>query len=143
MFHTSDSVYRTYDICNFWFWYSGHNSYSCWIISPFLLMCSVVIFLSDMAGGSPLYKKYAENFIVHFLPTYFSSLPPSRKKNERGVSDNQIVTCFSLSLSPHPYFLVRAFVFFSSPVPRELVIQIKRDTSVLSRIGALREVTQF
>ncbi|CDP09881.1 unnamed protein product [Coffea canephora] len=51
---------------------------------------NVVIFLSDMAGRSPLYKK--------------------------------------------------AFVFFSSPVPRELVIQIKRDTSVLSRIGALREM---
>ncbi|KAL3499481.1 hypothetical protein ACH5RR_038574 [Cinchona calisaya] len=51
---------------------------------------NVVIFLSDMAGRSPLYKK--------------------------------------------------AFVFFSSPVPRELVNQIKRDTSVLSRIGALREM---
>ncbi|XP_057462811.1 SNARE-interacting protein KEULE-like isoform X3 [Actinidia eriantha] len=34
----------------------------------------------------------------------------------------------------------KAFVFFSSPVPRELVNQIKRDGSVLSRIGALREI---
>ncbi|XP_057462812.1 SNARE-interacting protein KEULE-like isoform X4 [Actinidia eriantha] len=34
----------------------------------------------------------------------------------------------------------KAFVFFSSPVPRELVNQIKRDGSVLSRIGALREM---
>lgn len=51
---------------------------------------NVVMFLSDMAGKSPLYKK--------------------------------------------------AFVFFSSPIPRELVNYIKRDTSVLSRIGALREM---
>ncbi|XP_057462809.1 SNARE-interacting protein KEULE-like isoform X1 [Actinidia eriantha] len=51
---------------------------------------NVIMFLSDMAGQAPLYKK--------------------------------------------------AFVFFSSPVPRELVNQIKRDGSVLSRIGALREI---
>nr|GMD34649.1 SNARE-interacting protein KEULE-like [Ipomoea batatas]GMD78581.1 SNARE-interacting protein KEULE-like [Ipomoea batatas] len=51
---------------------------------------NVVMFLSDMAGKSPLYKK--------------------------------------------------AFVFFSSPISKELVNHIKRDTSVLSRIGALREM---
>ncbi|CAK9173146.1 unnamed protein product [Ilex paraguariensis] len=51
---------------------------------------NVVLFLSDMSGKTPLYKK--------------------------------------------------AFVFFSSPVPRELVNHIKRDASVLSRIGALREM---
>ncbi|CAA0831490.1 SNARE-interacting protein KEULE [Striga hermonthica] len=51
---------------------------------------NIVIFLSDMSGRSPLYKK--------------------------------------------------AFVFFSSPIARELVGHIKRDGSVLSRIGALREM---
>lgn len=51
---------------------------------------NIVIFLSDMSGKSPLYRK--------------------------------------------------AFVFFSSPVSRELVAQIKKDGSVLSRIGALREM---
>ncbi|KAL3619389.1 STXBP unc-18 S1 [Castilleja foliolosa] len=51
---------------------------------------NIVIFLSDMAGRSPLYKK--------------------------------------------------AFVFFSSSVSKELVSHIKRDGSVLSRIGALREM---
>ncbi|KAL7150163.1 hypothetical protein ABFS83_05G091400 [Erythranthe nasuta] len=51
---------------------------------------NIVIFLSDMSGRSPLYKK--------------------------------------------------AFVFFSSPVARELVNHVKRDGSVLSRIGALREM---
>ncbi|KAL8484581.1 hypothetical protein ACS0TY_027038 [Phlomoides rotata] len=50
----------------------------------------IVIFLSDMSGRSPLYRK--------------------------------------------------AFVFFSSPVSRELVSHIKKDGSVLSRIGALREM---
>ncbi|KAJ9147784.1 hypothetical protein P3X46_029905 [Hevea brasiliensis] len=51
---------------------------------------NVVMFLSDMSGKSPLYKK--------------------------------------------------AFVFFSSPISRELVAYIKKDTVVLSRIGALREM---
>ncbi|XP_022874308.1 SNARE-interacting protein KEULE-like [Olea europaea var. sylvestris] len=51
---------------------------------------NVVMFLSDMSGKSPLYKK--------------------------------------------------AFVFFSSPVTRELVNHIKRDRGVMSRIGALREM---
>ncbi|KAL6578949.1 STXBP unc-18 S1 [Orobanche minor] len=51
---------------------------------------NIVIFLSDMSGKSPLYRK--------------------------------------------------AFVFFSSPVVLELVSHIKRDASVLSRIGALREM---
>ncbi|XP_042010654.1 SNARE-interacting protein KEULE-like isoform X2 [Salvia splendens] len=37
-------------------------------------------------------------------------------------------------------FFLRAFVFFSSPVSRELVAQIKKDGSVLPRIGALREM---
>ncbi|KAK2651960.1 hypothetical protein Ddye_011816 [Dipteronia dyeriana] len=51
---------------------------------------NVIMFLSDMSGRSPLYKK--------------------------------------------------AYVFFSSPVPRELVAQIKKDSTVLPRIGALREM---
>ncbi|MCD7473058.1 hypothetical protein HAX54_014642 [Datura stramonium] len=51
---------------------------------------NVVMFLSDMAGKSPLYRK--------------------------------------------------AFVFFSSPIAKESVNHIKRDSSVLSRIGALREM---
>ncbi|KAJ8555659.1 hypothetical protein K7X08_013155 [Anisodus acutangulus] len=51
---------------------------------------NVVMFLSDMAGKSPLYRK--------------------------------------------------AFIFFSSPIAKELVNYIKRDSSVLSRIGALREM---
>jgi len=51
---------------------------------------NVVMFLSDMSGRRPLYKK--------------------------------------------------AYVFFSSPISKELVAHIKHDTSVLSRIGALSEV---
>ncbi|OVA10308.1 Sec1-like protein [Macleaya cordata] len=51
---------------------------------------NVVMFLSDMSGRVPLYKK--------------------------------------------------AYVFFSSPIPKELVNLIKNDTSVLPRIGALREM---
>ncbi|KAK4435129.1 SNARE-interacting protein KEULE [Sesamum alatum] len=51
---------------------------------------NIVTFLSDMSGGSPLYRK--------------------------------------------------AFVFFSSPVAKELVSDIKGNGSALSRIGALREM---
>ncbi|XP_031280347.1 SNARE-interacting protein KEULE-like isoform X1 [Pistacia vera] len=51
---------------------------------------NVLLFLSDMSGKLPLYKK--------------------------------------------------AFVFFSSPISRELVTHIRKDTKVLTRIGALREM---
>ncbi|XP_022739042.1 SNARE-interacting protein KEULE-like isoform X5 [Durio zibethinus] len=51
---------------------------------------NVIVFLSDMSGRTPLYKK--------------------------------------------------AFVYFSSPISRELVAHIKKDSSVLPRIGALREM---
>ncbi|EOX96216.1 Secretory 1A [Theobroma cacao] len=51
---------------------------------------NIIMFLSDMSGREPLYKK--------------------------------------------------AFVFFSSPVPKEFVNHIKSDTSVIPRIGALREM---
>ncbi|KAL9415416.1 hypothetical protein AB3S75_043663 [Citrus x aurantiifolia] len=51
---------------------------------------NVIMFLSDMSGRSPLYKK--------------------------------------------------AFVFFSSPISRELVTHIKKDSTVIPRIGALREM---
>ncbi|XVE57753.1 hypothetical protein DITRI_Ditri04bG0115000 [Diplodiscus trichospermus] len=51
---------------------------------------NVVMFLSDMSGRTPLYKK--------------------------------------------------AFIYFSSPISRELVAHIKKDSSVLTRIGALSEV---
>ncbi|KAL5743812.1 hypothetical protein ACOSP7_026677 [Xanthoceras sorbifolium] len=51
---------------------------------------NVIMFLSDMSGRSPLYKK--------------------------------------------------AYVFFSSPISRELVAQIKKDSTVLPRVGALREM---
>ncbi|KAI4327070.1 hypothetical protein L6164_019571 [Bauhinia variegata] len=51
---------------------------------------NVIMFLSDMSGKAPLYRK--------------------------------------------------AFVFFSSPISKELVMEIKKDTRVLTRIGALREM---
>ncbi|KAJ8460228.1 hypothetical protein OPV22_033154 [Ensete ventricosum] len=51
---------------------------------------NVIMFLSDMSGRCPLYKK--------------------------------------------------AYVFFSSPIPKELIAYVKNDTSVLPRIGALREM---
>ncbi|KAK9927445.1 hypothetical protein M0R45_024628 [Rubus argutus] len=51
---------------------------------------NVIMFLSDMSGRSPLYRK--------------------------------------------------AFVFFSSPIPKELVSHIKKDGTVLTRISALREM---
>lgn len=38
------------------------------------------------------------------------------------------------------YAFFRAFVFFSSPISRELINYIKKDSTVLPRIGALREV---
>ncbi|CAN4125825.1 unnamed protein product [Withania somnifera] len=51
---------------------------------------NVVMFLSDMSGREPLYRK--------------------------------------------------AYVYFSSPVPKDLVVRIKNDTSVIPRVGALGEM---
>ncbi|KAJ0043570.1 hypothetical protein Pint_18223 [Pistacia integerrima] len=56
---------------------------------------NVLLFLSDMSGKSPLYKKYVKEFMYY------------------------------------PKF---------SPISRELVTHIRKDTKVLTRIGALREM---
>lgn len=90
----------------------------------FWVMHSVVMFLSDMSGRSPLYRKYVSDlyFIISSHGFIFLALL------------NYI--CFSFAFN----FSFRAFVFFSSPMPKELVAYIKKDTSVLPRIGALSEV---
>ncbi|KAL3498713.1 hypothetical protein ACH5RR_041445 [Cinchona calisaya] len=54
------------------------------------------------------------------------------------TKENVVIFLSDMSGKSHLY--KKAFVFFSSPVPRDLVNQIKRDSSVLSRIGALREM---
>lgn len=95
-----------------------------------LLHCSVVMFLSDMAGKSPLYKKYVNDLFSILLLHVISFI-------EALIQFLEVIMPFLFS------FAFRAFVFFSSPIPRDLVNYIKRDTSVLSRIGALREVMVF
>ncbi|PWZ07610.1 putative protein transport Sec1b [Zea mays] len=37
----------------------------------------------------------------------------------------------------------KAYIFFSSPIPKDLVTYIKNDSSVIPRIGALREASYF
>lgn len=105
---------------------------SCWVFSQaygskpsdshYIVNCSVIMFLSDMSGRSPLYRKYVGKYLV-------------------------LVCCFYLCLSfngslnlSFSFHLYRAFVFFSSPIPKELVSHIKKDGTVLTRISALREV---
>ncbi|RVW57756.1 Protein transport Sec1a [Vitis vinifera] len=70
-----------------------------YLTSVSCLTCSVVMFLSDMSGRVPLYKKYVRILAFHLL-----------------------------ELSS------KAFVFFSSPIPKDVVNHIKSDTSVLPRI---------
>ncbi|XP_059641546.1 SNARE-interacting protein KEULE-like isoform X4 [Cornus florida] len=50
------------------------------------------------------------------------------------------VTMFLSDMSGRTPLYKKAFVFFSSPIPRELVSHIKRDTTVISRIRALSEM---
>ncbi|XP_042007569.1 SNARE-interacting protein KEULE-like isoform X1 [Salvia splendens] len=50
------------------------------------------------------------------------------------------IVSFLSDMSGRTPLYKKAFVFFSSPVSRELVAQIKKDGSVLPRIGALREM---
>ncbi|KAI3929765.1 hypothetical protein MKX01_025933 [Papaver californicum] len=50
------------------------------------------------------------------------------------------VVMFLSDMSGRVPLFKKAYVFFSSPIPKELVNLIKNDTSVLPRIGALREM---
>lgn len=73
-----------------------------------------------MSGRKPLYRKYV------FFRTFFS---PQFHLHFYLLVFKPVIFCFC-----------RAFVFFSSPIAKELVLEIKKDTLVLPRIGALREV---
>lgn len=53
---------------------------------------------------------------------------PVQRGKVKEVCSLNLICCF------------RAYVYFSSPIPKELVAHIKMDTSVLPRIGALSEV---
>jgi syntaxin-binding protein 1 len=90
--------------------------------SFFFFVGSVIMFLSDMSGRKPLYRKYAF-YILDISIFAISSL----------LQLIGFQACYILCSC-------RAFVFFSSPIARELVLEIKKDTLVLPRIGALREV---
>lgn len=79
------------------------------------------MFLSDMSGREPLYRKYVRIVVISL---HFST------------SCNPSIFFSPLFL----FLLFRAFVFFSTPTPKELINHLKCDTSVLPRIGALREV---
>jgi len=90
------------------------------------------MFLSDMSGREPLYRKYVKA----------SSMPEVYLYH---VSEHLMVIMVLLALN---YLLLlpslhRAFVFFSTPVSKEMVNHIKCDVSVVPRIGALREVRGF
>ncbi|MFS7913871.1 putative sec1-like protein [Helianthus anomalus] len=74
---------------------------------------NVVILLSDMAGKTPLYREYVNNQIYIYI-------------------------FFMLQLI---IFLLgfRAYIFFSSTVPKELVAYIKREPTIRSRFRAMKE----
>jgi syntaxin-binding protein 1 len=54
------------------------------------------------------------------------------------TKENVVILMSDMSGRSHLY--KKAFVFFSSPISRELVKYIMRDTSVMARIGALTEM---
>lgn len=117
-------------------------SWFIWMVTPthylshvlVLLSCSVIMFLSDMTGRAPLYKKYMMDLFHSIL---FVNLSFWKLWVVLLRKIHSLLSC------PSPCSVSRAFVFFSSPVPRELVSHIKKDGSVLARIGALREVMIF
>ncbi|KAA3469037.1 SNARE-interacting protein KEULE [Gossypium australe] len=88
---------------------------------------NVIMFLSDMAGRTPLYRKYVKDLLRNTLHEGLNL------QNSKHMTASDI------------YFLLsgmweRAFVYFSSPISRELVAHIKKDSTVLPRIGALSEM---
>ncbi|QCD91593.1 SNARE-interacting protein KEULE-like [Vigna unguiculata] len=50
-----------------------------------------------------------------------------------------VIMCLSDMSGKTPLYK-KAFIFFSSSISRELVLDIKKDTKILSRLGALREM---
>jgi len=54
-------------------------------------------------------------------------------------SKENVITFMSDMAGKSPLYK-KAYVFFSSPISKDLVSHIKRDTSILSRIGSLREM---
>ncbi|XP_017427923.1 SNARE-interacting protein KEULE-like isoform X2 [Vigna umbellata] len=50
-----------------------------------------------------------------------------------------VIMCLSDMAGRTPLYK-KAFIFFSSSISRELVMDIKKDTKILSRLGALREM---
>ncbi|KAK8613978.1 hypothetical protein V6N13_122357 [Hibiscus sabdariffa] len=83
--------------------------------------------VSYMAGKTALYKKYVKGFLLSTLHEWLNLL------NSEHITASDI------------YFLLsgmwqRAFVYFSTPVSKELVAFIKKDPTVLPRIGGMSEV---
>ncbi|KAJ0779304.1 putative sec1-like protein [Helianthus annuus] len=76
--------------------------------------------ISDMSGREPLYKKYVKSccYLQRFEPLFIIYMVNS--------------VCFFS-------FCCRAFIYFSSPIPKDFVSKLKADSSVVPRIGALRE----
>ncbi|KAK8584390.1 hypothetical protein V6N12_068634 [Hibiscus sabdariffa] len=88
---------------------------------------NIIMFLSDMAGKTALYKKYVKGFLLSTLHECLNLL------------NSEYITASDI------YFLLscmwqRAFVYFSTPVSKELVAFIKKDSTVLPRIGGMSEV---
>jgi len=92
-------------------------------LSPFYLAALSCFYPTCLAGNPCTGSKY--NMPLSFY-IFFS------------ISSIIIIIIFSFS-----FFFFRAFIFFSSTIPKELVNHIKSDSSVLPRIGALREVFLF
>ncbi|KAK8996647.1 hypothetical protein V6N11_081913 [Hibiscus sabdariffa] len=83
--------------------------------------------VSYMAGKTALYKKYVKGFLLSTLHEWLNLL------NSEHITASDI------------YFLLsgmwqRAFVYFSTPVSKELVAFIKKDPTVLPRIGGMSEM---
>lgn len=75
--------------------------------------------------------------------TCLGNHPCTKSTCEFYIQSNSVIgglTLFSQFNSYFYAFCSRAYVFFSSPVNKELVAHIKKDTSVLPRIGGLSEV---
>lgn len=93
------------------------------IFSPFFLQCNYV-FVRHGWKGTLIQEVSGDHYNILCVHHSFRLQPICFQ------------TCFILCSC-------RAFVFFSSPIPRELVMEIKKDVRVLPRLGALREVKIF
>lgn len=105
--------------------------------TPFSHFCFLIPIISSCLLSLPC----SVTALLCFYQTCLGGNPCTGSNNYQFSNHPFSSLCiFLFSIMSLLYLFSRAYIFFSSTIPKELVNHIKSDSSVLPRIGALREV---